>query len=367
MDERIPVLLMLPPAGSSAAETWVAGGRLAAACDLAERLNAIALVGPKYFLAAEEADQPALEAIGFERIQSRIHPFKFGEVLADIISAQQFEKLAYFGGASAPLLGKAALQEIFAGVIGANKPTAIVNNVYSSDWAVFNHADVVGEIKSQLPVDNPLGWVMQQTAQFEVRALPPTAASRLDIDTPTDLILLRGHPDTGRHCQDFLDRADEQLLDRATGLRGILQTPASTLSVIGRASSAVWKSLEERTKIWVRVFAEERGMVASQRLARGEVHSLIADMVEQLQPSGFLSRLAEMSDAVLWDTRVWMGSRGSWPSEADRFAADLGWVDQISDVDLRELTRAINDATIPVIPGGHGVVAGGLLALLETL
>lgn len=108
-------------------------------------------------------------------------------------------------------------------------------------------------------------------------------------------------------------------------------------------------------------------MVASQRLARGEVQSLIADMVEELQPSGFLSRLAQISDAAIWDTRVWMGSRGSWPSAADRFAADLGWIDQVSDEGLRKLTGAIEEAPIPVIAGGHGVVAGGLLALLETL
>ena len=158
-----------------------------------------------------------------------------------------------------------------------------------------------------------------------------------------------------------------QRLDRILNLRHVLQTPASTLSVIGRASSAVWRELEERTKIWVRIYAEERGMVASQRLARGEVRSLIADMVNEFQPSVFLARLSQMSDAVIWDTRVWMGSMGSWPSAADRFAADLGWVDQISDKALRNLTLAIMESQIPVVAGGHGVVAGGLLALLETL
>ena len=367
MVDKIPVLLMLPPAGSSEAEAWVAAGRRAAACDLAERIKANPLAGPCFLLAHEKADRVALQAMGFEHIQSSVNPFHFGAVLAEMIREHHLDRLAYFGGASAPLMGQKDLQEVFEQILRQRAPTAIVNNLYSSDWAVFNHTRVIEDIKSKLPSDNPLGWVMQQEAQFDVRALPPSARSRLDIDTPTDLILLYGHPGIGKHCRDFLSQTNQSLLDGISNLRRVLQTPASTLSIIGRASSAIWRELEERTKIWVRIYAEERGMVASQRLARGEVRSLIADMVDELQPSGFLARLGQMSDAAIWDTRVWMGSRGSWPSAADRFAADLGWANQISDEALRNLTMAVKESPIPVVAGGHGVVAGGLLALLETL
>ena len=358
---------MLPPKGSSEAEAWVAAGRLAAACDLAERVKANPLAGPFYLLAHEQVDRLALQEIGFDPIQSSVKPFHFGDVLAEIISDNHLDRLAYFGGASAPLMGEEDLLQVFEQILRQKKPTAVVNNLYSSDWAVFNHARAIDEIKSRLPSDNPLGWVMQQEAQFDVRALPPSASSQLDIDTPADLLLLHGHPGIGRHCRDFLSQTDQPLLDGISNLRRVLQTPANTLSIIGRASSAVWKELEERTKIWVRIYVEERGMVASQRLARGEVQSLIADMVDELQPRGFLARLGQMSDAVIWDTRVWMGSRGTWPSAADRFAADLGWINQISDEALRNLTVAIKESPMPVVAGGHGVVAGGLLALLETL
>lgn len=367
MDDKIPVLLMLPPKGSSTAEAWVAAGRMAAACDLAERIKVNPLAGPCFLLAHEEADRRALQGMGFEQIQSSVNPFHFGGVLAETILAYDLDRLAYFGGASAPLMAEDDLQQVFEQILQQRTPTAVVNNLFSSDWAVFNNARVIEDIKSQLPSDNPLGWVLQQEAHFDVRALPPSASSRLDIDTPTDLLLMHGHPGIGRHCSDFLRDTDKVLLDCILNLRHVLQTPASTLSVIGRASSAVWRELEERTKIWVRIYAEERGMVASQRLAQGEVRSLIADMVNELQPSVFLARLSQMSDAVIWDTRVWMGSMGSWPSAADRFAADLGWVDQISDDALRNLTLAIMESPIPVVAGGHGVVAGGLLALLETL
>jgi hypothetical protein len=62
-----------------------------------------------------------------------------------------------------------------------------------------------------------------------------------------------------------------------------------------------------------------------------------------------------------------MAHRGPWPSAADRFAADMGWDDQVEDSALRELTHAINNASIPIVAGGYGVVSGGLYALLETL
>ena len=115
------------------------------------------------------------------------------------------------------------------------------------------------------------------------------------------------------------------------------------------------------------MFVEERGMVASGRMGRGEVKSLIAEIVDEWGPSEFIRYLGTISDAVLWDTRVWMAHHGGWPSKADRFAADLGCADDIVEPALKELTQAINLATIPIITGGHGVVAGGLYALLETI
>ena len=102
-------------------------------------------------------------------------------------------------------------------------------------------------------------------------------------------------------------------------------------------------------------------------MASGEVHSLIAELVEQWGPTEFVNFLGGISDAVLWDTRVWMAHQGGWPSKADRFAADLGMVDAIDHVSLKMLTSAVLEASIPIITGGHGVVAGGLFALLESI
>jgi hypothetical protein len=90
-------------------------------------------------------------------------------------------------------------------------------------------------------------------------------------------------------------------------------------------------------------------------------------MLDESGPSAFVELLSGMADAVLWDTRVWMGTQSAWPGDADRFASDFGWVDQIEHKGLRELTAAINDSPVPILAGGYGVVGGGLYALLESL
>jgi hypothetical protein len=108
-------------------------------------------------------------------------------------------------------------------------------------------------------------------------------------------------------------------------------------------------------------------MRASGRLARGEVQSLLAEMVEQRGAEAFVERLAQLVNGVAWDTRVWMAHRGPWPAAADRMAADLGWTEDIADPGLRSLTEAVCAARIPILTGGQGIVAGSLRAFVEAV
>jgi hypothetical protein len=222
-------------------------------------------------------------------------------------------------------------------------------------------------IEERLPSDNQLGWVLQNEFKFKIETLSISGATRADIDTPSDLLMMHDHPNVGPRLQAFYSDESIPPLDRVKTIRKVLTTPASNLTLIGRASAHLWHELERKTQIWIRMFVEERGMVASGRVGRGEVQSLIAEIVDQWKPEEFLRYLGSISDAVLWDTRVWMAHHGGWPSKADRFASDLGWTAQIANPALKDLTQAVNQANFPIITGGHGVVAGGLYALLETL
>jgi hypothetical protein len=339
--------------------------RLAAARDLLARLQRVPAAGPVFVLAGRPDDQQDLVERGARPLQAEAGPFHFGRALSAILQRQSLTEVAYFGGASAPLASEALLQGALERA--RNEKRVVVNNYHSTDWAVVPEAEVLVGLAARLRTDNALGWVLAHEGDRQVEALPPNAATRADLDTPADVAMIARHPDLGPEVARVAESLPRPLLHRLDQILQILRTPGRTLSVIGRASSTVWQALEARRQIWIRMFAEERGMLASGRAERGEVRSLIGAMVDQAGPRAFLRSLGSMSEGAIWDTRVWMSQRGPWPSAADRFSADLGRADDIEDAGLRELTAAVEEAPLPVVTGGHGVVAGGLLALLESL
>jgi len=94
---------------------------------------------------------------------------------------------------------------------------------------------------------------------------------------------------------------------------------------------------------------------------------MLVPWIEARGARGFFADLAEMADAAIFDTRVLFAARGMHPDAADRFASDLFWSESIRDPWLREFTEAAAEAALPVILGGHSLVAGGLYALAEIL
>jgi hypothetical protein len=367
----IPAVLFLPPAGESASEKWMAQARLAACLDTLARLRSIEQVNPILVLAAEAEDRTALASTGVEVLPppTGSGAFHFGEALASVAASLREGAIAYFGGASAPLVSCRLLSGIAAEASRAGRaPTAWVNNMLSTDWAVLSSSEGLGRVSGMLTTDNPLGWVLRREAGYRVFALPASAETQADIDTPADVLLLARHAQVGDALKAFVANvAEPGLLARVDELRRVMSTPANTLAIIGRSSSTIWREIERRKQIWVRLFVEERGMLASGRAERGEVRSLIGELLDDWGPERFVTRVAAMADGLLWDNRVWMAHRGMWPSAADRFASDLGWAEDVGDPDLAALTRALRGAPIPVLTGGHSLVSGSLLALLESL
>ena len=108
-------------------------------------------------------------------------------------------------------------------------------------------------------------------------------------------------------------------------------------------------------------------MAASGRQEAGQVRSLIAAYIAAAGAAGFFGELGRMAQAVFVDTRLLLAHHHLWPAAADRYHSDLGEWESIGDPWLREFTRASVESSVPVVLGGHGVVAGGLYAMVDIL
>jgi hypothetical protein len=342
------------------------GAHQAAARDLLEVLLHI----PSIERAVVATDDPAwADTLGDLPVSIEVdppdRPFHFGQRLVELIEQYDAERVLYTGGGSAPLLSG----NDWAGVVGRlgrAKRLVITNNVHSCDWAGFVPAHEAIPLLAEQSNDNAIAWALANEAGFPAEGMKASASSRFDIDTPVDMLIAHRHPEIGSHLRHYLD----ELGWKSPQLDGVMAEMAregGSLIVAGRASSAAWRSLEQTTRCWVRVFAEERGMRASGRQASGEVRSLLADYLDMVGVEHFFEALSDLADAVLLDNRVILASRGLWPSALERFRSDLFRWNEVDEPFLRSLTRAAAEASIPVLMGGHSVVAGGLMALTESL
>jgi hypothetical protein len=343
----------------------VQGARQAAALDTLAAAEATGLFDAVIVATNDHdwaADLPDTVQVDFDPPGSE---FGYGHRLAEVIESHRLTHVVYMGAGSAPLMGASDIERIVGSLLAAEE-LVVTNNLHSTDWAGFVPAEAIRGREDRVLRDNSLAWVLHREAGLPVESWPVSARSRLDIDTPTDLLVLAIHPGCGPRLAAELSGSglDTGRLERA---RTVLMTEGSHVMVAGRVGSATWRALEERTLCWVRLVAEERGMVASGRQMRGEVHSVLGAYLDEVGMPRFFDSLERWADAVFMDNRVLLAHEGLWPSDEDRFASDLGWAEQVKDPFLAEFTRCATATSIPTVLGGHSLVAGGLLALLETL
>jgi len=370
---KVPLVIMTGSSEKSEVERMVSLARQAITLDTIERalaveaIGAIVLATNSASLAESLRGQPVhveLEAPGEE--------FHFGRRLRDLITGRGMEKVFYIGGGSSALLSSEAMGRIAETLLASDDATSsyarsgvIANNFYSTDFAAFAPAQAINSIEpSTLTLDNDLAWRLVKRAGLPCKELPRTAATQLDVDTPTDLMTLKPHPGVGPHTRRYLDSLELDTSHIEQSLKFFTDRDAEVL-VAGRVSASTWAYLESETACRVRLFSEERGMRASGRQARGEALSLLGFYLDEVGLERFFAALAKMSQAVFLDSRVLFAHRGIWPSAADRFYSDLRQPEKINDPWVRRFTEAAITASIPVVLGGHSLVAGGLYALVE--
>jgi hypothetical protein len=359
--DRLTPIVFVGGARSTPLETLVADAQEAAARDVLERLAACPeFAAPIIATSSEPFARSVAECPG--EVVFDAGDFHFGRTLATIVERFQVRHAFYLGGGAAPLLAEAELARV-AALLARDEPCLVANNFFSTDFVAFTPARAIAEIDPPR-IDNDLAFRLQRAAGLRNVPLPRSAANQLDLDTPTDLLVLALHPGTGRHLQAFIGALDLDLqhLERA-GWH--LTDPASEVIVSGRVGSHVLSILETELACRTRVFSEERGMRASGREARREVRSLLGFHYAAVGARQFFGELGRLGNAAFIDSRVLFNHLGLNPSASDRFASDLLRADAIEEPIVREFTEAAADAPIPVVLGGHSLVSGGLWALAD--
>lgn len=306
------------------------------------------------------------EAPGLVVWRTGATPFHFGRCLKDVVASLGLERVLYMGGGAAPLASPALLARLAAaGAVpeGAAPGRLVANNLYSADIVGF--APALAALESiDLPAeDNILAWRLHQQAGLPVAPAPDSLALHLDIDTPAELAVLALAPQTGPCTRAALARWSELPLARYRQLMAAFQDEWAEVSIWGRVGSKTWGFLDRHTRCRLRVFSEERGMKALGRDASGQAVSFLGYLMDEIGPSAFFRRFGQASQALAVDTRVLFAHRRLVLPAEERFLSDLGLWQEIRTPWLRDFTRAATEAPLPVLLGGHSLVAGGLPVL----
>lgn len=297
--------------------------------------------------------------------------FHFGRSLLGLVRDHELDRVVFLGGGAVPLLRPGEIDRLFE-LAPPGERALVANNVQSPDLvAVATTAGL--SVLADLKTDNAALFTLVD-AGYERRLLPDTATVNFDLDTPSDILFLAfgaaragWRPGLlGPRCIEGLARLKPDL-SALEAAAAVLAGRYRAVTLVGRVSGVTMNHLNANLKVRLRVFSEERGMKALGRLERGEVRSLLGVLARERGPGYVVRLLADLSEAVFWDTRVLLAHLGDWPDEQDRFLADLGRWEEVRDGDLRDLARAAREAAVPFVLGGHSVVSGGLRLLVDDL
>ena len=359
---KIAFVVCIGPAGGGETERLVSQAEKATALDLLDRAVAAGVFAP-VLLATPEPDL-FLGSLppGVLTIESpRSERFHFGHYLRDLCAAEGFIRVLACGAGAGVLTTSTDLR-LIAGPLQKEHPAVVANNLYSADLVGVTPSTVLRESEDLPADDNGVGFYLWRNQKIPGYEPTRTAATQFDIDDPTDIAVAALHPGIGPRLRDWIkgSRIDFGRLEEAAR---VFRDPRATAVFAGRMGSATWSFFERETACRARVFSEERGMKSLG--LEGQARSLVALHLAAVGPTTFMEHLAEVGDAVFIDTRVLIAHERSSATREDRFLSDLGRWELISDEFLREFTRAATRAPVPVILGGHSLVAGGLMALVE--
>ncbi|MFP4456447.1 MAG: hypothetical protein ACLFPS_02190 [Clostridia bacterium] len=290
--------------------------------------------------------------------------FNLGKRLSEIIDKYNLEAVFYLGGAAGPLITVEEINQFCIEV--KNTPEIVMtNNVQSSDMIVFAPADAINRIHVFPVKDNPLGNLLRDAGLKKV-LMPHSTGIHFDIDTPTDMLVLSLNPSIGPNVKQAFKELNYNA-DHLIRAKHYLALPYADVILSGRVGSPVITHVNTMVRCRLRVYSEERGMKYLKREENELVKSLIAKMIDIMGMNEFFNYMSKIAHVMFFDSRIVYAHNNLHLIENDRFYADLLLPEKVKDPYAKKLTEEIMKAKIPVVPGGHSLVAGGMWSLIETL
>ncbi len=289
-----------------------------------------------------------------------LEDFHFGRELQDAIQQHNLKRVICLNGAGSPLITVEELNMICHKLL-SREQFVYTNNTQSVDIIAFTVPEQIDIV--ELPAkDNSLAMALRDQLNLEMELMPHTLGLLFDIDTPSDLIVLKEGPFAGPRTQEALDSLH---LDgsKLVSAKAVLKDEYEDIALIGRVGAPVIERLNALLKLRLRVFSEERGMKSLGRIEAKEVISLLGLLLDHAGLEQFFQYLAQVARCVFIDSRVLMYHYQHEFSDRERFLSDLGKWNEIEDPWLRKFTRLAEACPVPVILGGHSLVSGSLWAL----
>ena len=362
MDGAVNVIIFEGTAAASPVEEMVVQVRQALLHDNLDKLSRTDGVGRIFLMTNNPALAGMARAGGAEFILNRQHPrsFHFGNELKKLILERNLKKVFYLSGAGCPLITAAELEQI-SGKLAGSPSLLYANNVQSADLVAFTVPDNFAALELP-PMDNSLGMTLRDRGGLELELMPQTLGLLFDLDTPADILVLGAGPFAGPRTRAVIDTLtlDYSRLEQA---KAVLSSSYQEVALVGRVGAPVIERLNAVLKLRLRVFSEERGMKALGRLESGAVISLLGLLIEQAGMERFFTYLAQVARCAFIDSRVLFAHFKFSFSDRERYLSDLGLWEQLEHPWLKEFTRLAAECPIPVLLGGHSLVAGSLWAL----
>ena len=292
-----------------------------------------------------------------------LESYHFGRRLVRVTNDRRLENVLYMGGVAAPLIRLDEIAQI-ALDLRTKKNVVITNNIQSADVIAWSPGRAINYIEPP-SADNVLGYLLRK-AGMERILIPNSPRVNFDLDTPTDILILGMQAETGRRAKAAIRELDWDD-SRIRAACAVFGTPDSHVLLTGRVGPPVMQFISMNMICHLRVISEERGMKALGREDRGEVISLVGQMIDLVGPRGFFERISRLCQVAFIDTRVIFAHRKIKPSDWDRFNSDLFRDQIIRDSFVREFTQEAFAASFPVVLGGHSLISGGIWLLSDQI